>query len=134
MTKLEIIDETVKFYSEDINRRAIIRGNTDGKPSHKCVYLTPDQRMCAFGRCMTIDSLKKAEEKGSLNSTIDGLLSDLGLANVDDVLRAKYIGHSTSFWADVQILHDRDNHWDQNGLTKEGEKYVSNLKEAWNQK
>jgi hypothetical protein len=39
----------------------------------------------------------------------------------------KYIGASSEFWADLQVLHDSSVYWDDEGLTREGKRRVGGL-------
>lgn len=56
-TKMEILDETVKYYST--HPRAL--------EGQMCIYLSDEGNKCAFGRCMTASALS---EFGKYNGTI----------------------------------------------------------------
>lgn len=49
LTAVEIINETVAYYSEDTSRRGI---TYTGFGDLKCVYITAGGQMCAVGRCL----------------------------------------------------------------------------------
>lgn len=113
-TKLEIINETVEYYSEDVSRRAT---NDKGR----CEYYI-NGKMCAFGRCMINPQFKYVSDDPTL-----------GIKNVDQdpLLKKEYRGHENEFWVDLQNLHDNQYHWDKGGLTEFGQKYVEKLKKKW---
>lgn len=118
MTAIEIIEDTVAYYSEDTNRRAtnIVNG--------MCEYLTKDGRMCAVGRCL-LPSKNKGLNHGFLNLRT---ASEKRIEKKDNYFKAKYRGFPEDFWNDLQYLHDREFHWGRNELTEEGKKYVKILK------
>jgi len=113
-TKLEIINETVAYYSEDVNRRAT---NNNGG----CEYKTEDGRMCAVGRYL-IHELPKPSSGVSVQPLN---------CNLDDFLMDEYSGHSVEFWSCLQSLHDRAEYWNATGLTESGQSYVNKLKEIY---
>ncbi len=119
-TKLEIIEETIKFYSEDPTRRA--RSITGG-----CEYLLRvpgvKDRMCAVGRCMHEPMLYT----GSVYS-IERLGKRIFDTTFQEALKPEYKGHSRDFWSDLQILHDVKEFWNENGLTNEGKTYADKLR------
>ena len=117
MTKLEIIEETVKFYSEDTSRRAL---NEDGS---RCEYLTLDGKKCAVGRCLDLDS----EELLRLN----GMGGVFNVYRKDLVFKKEYKGHSVDFWASLQLLHDSESNWTSKGLSGYGLKYLKELEDTY---
>jgi len=112
-TYLDVINETVKYYSADPkNRRSLgEKGN--------CLYNGPDGKQCAFARCAEpIDS--KHEGEAAI-----GLLIILG----KDILKPEYRHlEDEIFWYKLQTLHDGDNFWTNAGLSKEGKEFVVALK------
>jgi hypothetical protein len=113
LSKLEIIKETVEYYSEDVKRRAIY--------NDACVYNTKDGRHCAVGRCM----LSKHKKRGVKFEYNYGGSSALITSYSDEGLFSpKYRGHDIIFWGDLQALHDTHGYWDENGLTKFGRDFV----------
>lgn len=113
-TALEIIDETVAYYSEDVSRRAI------GNSITSCSYYTEDGRMCAVGRC-----LQKPENfKGNLQSA-HSLNAEFGL---EEIIKEEYKGHTLSFWESLQHLHDDNDHWTETGLNEHGLRKLENIK------
>ena len=115
LTKVEIINETVAFYSADTTRRS---KNKDGF----CVYAGPDGRKCAYSRCWKEGVYNtEYEDKGPNNADIP---------EPDNLLQEKYKGHSAQFWLSIQRLHDNDKNWNPNGLTEEGKLSVERLLET----
>lgn len=118
MTKHEIIDETVEYYSIDPkNRRGI------SKNGLTCVYYTETQgiiKMCAVGRCL-IDPKVFASSLSSVSHV---------LKDNDQLLKEQYRGHPIKFWLDIQYLHDWNSYWDEVGLTEAGRYKVKELKET----
>lgn len=116
-TKVEIIRETYNYYAEDPNGRRAI--DCDGR----CLYLTFDGRRCAVGRVLNSEIPKNEIIRIPACIGIKGLL--------DNDMRDKYIlgfpgqlifdkeyrEHDADFWADLQLLHDRDECWDNNANT-----------------
>lgn len=121
-TKIEIIEETVAYYSEDVNRRAL--GELGG-----CAYLTEDGRMCAVGRC-EIDPPKYDEGGPAKTGSYQN-----GIAAADDrseiKFKPEYEGHEMKFWEDLQSLHDEDDYWNANGISERGMDYAEELKKKY---
>ena len=126
MKKVDIINETIKFYSKDPSRRS-----TKAK---KCLYKGPNDKRCAFGRCMTEEALKLIDEKtnGQLLSFLIDTLSynSDDIKELDDIVQDKYKGHDIEFWKDLQLLHDDELNWntDENkGLSMVGKREAKEL-------
>lgn len=117
-TKIEIIQETVAYYSEDPSRRG-----TD-RQGNFCAYLTEEGNMCAVGRCMISPSTQMA---GSIRT----LSRDDAPVILEEELKPEYRGHVPSFWSNLQDLHDRRFHWTDTGLSKKGEECVARLLKAY---
>ncbi len=112
-TKIEIINETVEFYSANpLNRRAI--SQNDG-----CQYLTSDGRKCAIGRLIKDDKYDKKFEGRCCDNDY--------YIKLEDILMDEYKGHSTEFWSGLQSLHDSSKFWYTDRLSIEGEKRVQEL-------
>jgi hypothetical protein len=115
-TKIEIINETVKYYSQDVNRRAY-------DPRYGCVYLTSTGKMCAVGRCLINPS------KGFIGSVSSFSRADNTPVDLETELKPEYRGHGLQFWNVVQALHDNSYYWCNTGLTSAGTAfYKSHLK------
>lgn len=118
LSKLEILNETIQFYGEDNNRRAIEESS--------CLYNTSDGRHCAVGRCF----LKRIKSLGINFKQNSGVTPDM-IDDFEKKLLAKYRGHSDKFWLNLQMLHDDDGVWDEKGLTERGERKVKEFKEIF---
>jgi hypothetical protein len=131
MTKIEIIEETINFYSQDPSRRAV-KTREDGS-SYACLYVYKEKR-CALSRCMSPEFLEKYGEiindTGSITEDLSRYLSEELHINLDDTLLPKYRGHNEDFWSDIQAMHDIVENWDKNGLTDRGRKFVTNIKQT----
>ena len=113
LTKIEIIKETVEFYSEDINRRS-------ASDSNGCRYNGDNGTHCAFGRCMLPKYQEQGEKLLSNDWKIETMLENNKIIFHDDVLQEKYRGHEISFWNKIQTFHDTDRFWGVNRLTSSG--------------
>lgn len=122
MNKLEIINETVEYYGKDPLQ---LRATTPDD----CVYMDDQGNRCAIGRCIAEEYIYMARE---VEGPVSDLLRTLRLP-LDTILQEKYRGHDLFFWEDVQSLHDHEPYWDyeKGGLTPDGERQVSHLKEKY---
>lgn len=119
LTKIEIINETVEFYSKNPQLRSVDEKN-------KCSYNSGDGRHCAVGRCL----LKGYQKQGvKLIGNICNLESfvDKHEKSLDSMLQARYRGNDESFWMSLQNLHDTHANWSDNGLTDMGQGEVNRL-------
>lgn len=126
-TKIEIINETIEFYSENPKlKRAIVisesrsLNNNFDFGSINYQYKTSEGKACAVGRCL-IESAPFTE----LNKT--------GFVNlrVLNYLKSDYEGHNLKFWKDLQELHDDGSNWDDSGLTPQGKNTADLLKKYY---
>jgi hypothetical protein len=122
MTELEIIEETVQYYNEDVSRRAYLHG--------MCTYYNEHRNMCAVGRCLIDPEGFQKRATATDFGSIAILVNDFSI-NLEESLKDEYKGHSLEFWEDLQSLHDYSNHWDSNGITEEGITYVEDLKSKY---
>lgn len=110
MTKLEIIEETTAYYSEDTSRRSI--------ENDMCLYFGPNGKRCAFSRYVEPgkeEELAKCENK---------LAEDISHF-------AKYHKEDGIFWYDLQRFHDISNNWCDKGLTETGKSKLEELREKY---
>jgi len=121
MTKLEIINETVNFYSEDISRRSRV--------DRRCLYNSGDSRHCALGRCFLPEYKEQGLNFKMNNDSADDLC--IKYDGLDNLLLEQYRGHSTSFWGDLQELHDNNDYWNEHGINNYGMARVEELKELY---
>lgn len=119
-TKLEIIDETVQYYSEDVSRRAQEFGT--------CNYMDDAGNRCAVGRCLAEEHIYDAAD---IEGPVRDLIIELGVADIDEVLSREYQGHDMFFWDDLQHLHDHEGYWKVGGLTAKGEDWVERMKDKY---
>lgn len=140
MTKLEILEETIEFYSVDPAGRRSIDTSVPGGGG--CLYRGPNNRSCAFGRCMTPETLAIVPEAYALGAT--EVLVNLGRKfddpyrrlTADDVVEhpvveERYAGHPIWFWEDLQWLHDFNVYWGTNGLTASGAAEADRLRKKF---
>ena len=120
MTKIDIIKETVRFYSKDANRRGLNHGGS-------CQYLTEDGKNCAIGRCIKPSKFSKIQNHWGTSQ----LVASTGSTNIDSLLSKKYHGHSAAFWSDLQDLHDDSINWVNNTISDKGERQVVRLLQTY---
>ena len=111
LTKLQIIDETVAYYS--IHPRSI------EERTGNCKYNDENGNKCAFSRCCT-DDTQFTEGSSSSEQVFAVLLPQYA-----------HIPIRNEFWIDLQELHDRNNYWDGSILNTRGELRVRELKEIY---
>lgn len=117
MTKVEIIQDTVDYYSADVVGRRSLAGQN-------CRYKGPNGKECAFQRCV-IDDLSPSEGSGC------------GMFDLKAIqFKPEYAGHDEgrtdqSFWTSIQHLHDSNIYWSSEGLSANGMKFVHDLKERY---
>lgn len=120
-TKIEIIEETVKFYTTERNHRSMNNGD--------CVYNGENGKHCAVGRCFTQD-LKDEGSSFTYNDSVGVCELDEMECGLDSFLSEEYKGHDLKFWSQLQKLHDMNRFWDAYfTLSKEGEEHVNRLRE-----
>jgi hypothetical protein len=132
-TKIEIIAETYEAY-KDASNRAII-----GEYS-ACAYKLPDGRMCAFGRCeinpvisfnpnhtvggsvitRQIAARQSLTEEEALKASDQDVL--------DSLLKPEYRGHDSSFWLEIQRLHDTQEFFNTETWSEKGLARIAELK------
>lgn len=127
LTKLEIINETISFYTGDTKRRSL---NDKGY----CVYNGPNGAHCAVGRCLLPEYKEMGESLPMNEEAIRDLFEARDCNSIDDMLEEKYRGHDLSFWNQLQLLHDGEEYWDASGFTTEGEKKANMIINMFNLK
>jgi hypothetical protein len=117
---LWLIDDTEKYYLEDVNRRCV-------DDSEVCYY-SPDSAGkqdisdgCAIGRWM---SPKQKLEAGDNKYTLISVTS-LPERLIPDKLK----GFTREFLQEIQLLHDLDGHWNDTGVSRMGKGFIKNLKD-----
>lgn len=116
LTKAEIIDDLVEHIKSQGGRAL------EGPLSKTCIYLTADGKTC--GHSFTL--LKRIRQKIASTSDNYGGSTQVIQKYGDEAHKVKYRGHSPSFWAEVQILHDTSIHWDAHfNLTGEALSFIN---------
>jgi len=113
---LELLNDTVAFYSADPNRRAMNGDN--------CRYIADNGNKCAFSRLCSNEGAellhKNQEGKKCSNALRDNeFKAKLGL---------KYPELPANFYIDLQALHDKNHNWAPLGLSTIGEEVVERIK------
>ncbi len=124
MTKLQILNDTIKYYGVDPAKR---RSSKMVNGEEKCRFTigVKNKKHCAVGRFFKL-TLKTNKFEWN-EYVIDDVDSELTL---NKVLVSKVHGHSLSFWKDLQKLHDSISNWDRKngGLSESGQGLVENIK------
>jgi hypothetical protein len=105
---LEILDDTVKYYSEDTDRRAVLYSGT-------CAYQDADGNKCAIGRYLSQKDMERIRLDYDLSTPLDG---PCGIW--DKITTAKIKSLSFAFWIALQSFHDANRNWTKNGISKRG--------------
>jgi hypothetical protein len=113
-TKIEIIDETVAYYSEDVSRRSISKGEYR--------YFGDNGKKCAYARCWKDNAIGFRENTTARSEN---------MPEPDDLVRDEYKGYNRDFWQDIQSIHDANRYWDEKGMTEIGRAKVENLKRLY---
>ena len=127
MTKLELLEDTVKYYSIDTSRRAVVKLESGATA---CRYTTDDGQHCAVGRWLQ-PNYKNTKWVDNEGCSADDLLKD-SWYEVDDLFIEGVRHIPAWFWMDLQQLHDNDVFWDKDGLTEAGVEKVDELREDIN--
>jgi hypothetical protein len=130
-TILEIIDETILYYSTDTHRRAY------DPDKHNCMYRTADDRRCAVGRCLEEKELGRfTDYVGDVFDLMYEFFRDEKEYRspetlVQEPFKPEYRGYPLGFWSQLQNLHDGDKYWTTEGLSEEGQKRVELIKRRY---
>ena len=120
MTKIDIINETVAFYSADVKRRSL-------NEKEDCSYNGKNGTHCAVGRCLLPIYHDLGDKLPSNDWDFEGLFTANKCKDHNEMLQEQYRGHDLFFWNSLQSLHDTKNYWDAIGLTVAGEQYLQQL-------
>lgn len=121
MDRLEVLEQTIAYYSEDVNRRC--------RTEDVCCYspLTIGKENisegCAIGRLLPLELRNKLDKEFPTSNTV---------SKVFDMLPKEIQDLSLGFLEDLQSLHDSDSNWDSKGLTKTGISQVNFIKKHFN--
>lgn len=127
MTAVEIINETVEYYSADVSRRSV---SPEGGCYYKLEIEGEETKYCAVGRCFDQSVADMDHQNGVFH-----YLTDLKDKNsLDEDLLPQYKGHPIEFWNTLQMLHDRNGYWDHTGLSPVGYVAYKELLKSFAQK
>ena len=114
---LEVLEDTIKFYSEDTNRRSreIVGG------VNFCTYENKENgNKCAVGRLLNKQDLAMIENKA---------YKDLSIYSVYDYLTTEKVKSlPVKFWSRLQEFHDNDSNWSLKGLTFIGKQRTDEIR------
>jgi len=119
LTYEEVLDETVKFYSEDVSRRSLTGAG-------ECQYVG-DGVNCAVGHWCHSPNPKWDRLDGGDSPTIAQLFMDYDLSFDEFKEEVRHL-NTIAFWFRIQRLHDVNSNWDEKGLTGLGRGVVSKIK------
>lgn len=128
LTKEEIINETVAFYSADVTRRS---SNGDKYGSNGCKYNHENGNHCAVGRLLLPKYQNQGVKLKGNTSTVGCFMDEHKLKTIDEALQKPYRGHKLDFWRSLQTLHDNGSNWQNDGLTEKGQVRVEDIKENY---
>ena len=121
-SRSEIIDLVAAYYGQDPARRGV-NGNVG------CMYHADTSPLgdtyCAVG--IFVEDTDEIEDTDAGQN-----VSNWVCTNLEDVLMEQFRGHPLRFWQDLQLFHDKHEHFNEvTGLTKEGEQTVKDLHDTW---
>lgn len=113
--RLEFLEDTVRYYSEDVLRRAVSK-------TGKCQYKTEDGRKCAIGR-----HIIKDKDCEAFDMSKDNTVQEIIRKNPDCLPEhVKELG--VVFLINIQKLHDSRLYWNDNGISQEGKQEIEVIK------
>lgn len=121
LTKLQIINDTIAHFNPG-NRAIDIHGS--------CYYCAFDGKKCAVGRYMGPENLPGVFT-GGLSAFSRNVPGGLECVYIEDVLIPEARGHNSSFWKDLQNLHDQNINWLEDGLSSVGKRELTRMKYNW---
>lgn len=117
--RLEFLEDTIEYYSSDpINKRSFFYSTND----EACYYRSPEGKKCAIGRHISDNKYNKSMEEKNLFGILD---------YSPDSLPKEILELDIYFLFEIQILHDKSEFWDNNGLTVEGLEFVNLIKKSF---
>ena len=132
MTELELLEDTIKYYSENPERRCV---------NVKSCYYSPItankesiSEGCAIGRHLDKDFALQIDKLDSNDKFYgdSGIIKVLSFMLKEEENKSKFpdwmLKMSPDFLSEIQGLHDVNSNWDKNGLTQEGLEYVNEIK------
>lgn len=92
LTYQDVLDETIEYYKT--NPRGF------NAEDYECVYLGPNNEMCAVGRCL----INPSAFENNYGSVIN-LIRDCGMGIFKEEYRHL---DDSEFWYELQLFHDRE--------------------------
>lgn len=118
LTRIDIIKETVDFYSQDpVNRRSI-----DEEEPEMCLYNSSNGKQCAFARY--VEEPEDCIERKNASDLLEKKVITLKKG-------VRHLKEDLYFWNNLQYLHDDEENWTKTGLSTEGEGEVNRLLEKY---
>jgi hypothetical protein len=131
MTELELLEDTIKYYSENTERRCV---------NVKSCYYSPItahkegiSEGCAIGRHLDKDFALQIDKYDDDFDGDSGIIQVLSVMLEEEENKSKFpdwmLKMNPNFLQDIQGLHDANSNWDKNGLSQEGlecEKEIKN--------
>lgn len=121
--RLEILIDTIRYYSEDVSRRCV-------RPNGWCKYsgetLGIDSDGCAIGRLLSPEARKKLDEIFLGSVDVYGILSN---ERSKRLIPEHIYELGEDFLKSLQELHDESSYWDSSGLTSIGSGKVNRIKQ-----
>lgn len=111
--KLALLDDTVKYYSEDTRRRCIGHGQCFYSPEKAGNKLSTG---CAVGRLLDIYTQLKLD-----------LCKPSAVPDIFELLPENVKKYGVDFLDDLQRLHDNEANWNDDGITMLGESVVAKI-------
>jgi len=121
VNRLELLEDTVKYYSSDTNRRCVSK-------SGGCYYSPEKANMVGFSDGCAIGRLLTTELRIKLDS-VDGCDSGVDEYRVFNQLPKEIQLLGAGFLSDLQYLHDSSINWGENILSIAGSGNVSLMRE-----
>ena len=129
MKALEFLEDTVKYFSEDVSRRCVEMQN--GRVI-RCTY-TPqnkNQTGCAIGRFQTPKAQKICDN--NRNSGVNSICEIRCREDVKELLPEWMLNIDQYILGQVQLLHDHQPFWNEKGLTTLGKAKVEYISDCIN--
>lgn len=123
--QLEILEDTVKYYSENVLRRCVEDGACRYSP--ESLNIQDISEGCAIGRLLPRDLCNKLDELDSDLSVRYFFHKSDRYPNLEIPQDILVLGKD--FLIALQTLHDMDCYWDENGLSERGESFVGEIQQ-----
>lgn len=121
MDRKQILEDTIKYYSEDTNRRCVTEYGCFYNPIRVNKKGITDG--CAIGRLIPQRLRAKLDKFDGATGVIE--------YKIFQELPKKIQNLGQDFLVELQILHDNNSYWDDGGLTEKGEKVVTEMKRRY---